>query len=113
MLVGAKTHISDMSRVTKSMIGNNCTIGKNVVIHGSHIMNNVVIEDNSQIINSFIDDNCIVEMNSTLEGVVASDNVCIKVGSNLKGNILEETDKNGNEIFRQLFLRVTAEFLVT
>ncbi|XP_045459624.1 translation initiation factor eIF-2B subunit epsilon [Melitaea cinxia] len=94
VLVGAKTHISDMSRVSKSMIGNNCRIGKNVVIHGSHIMNNVVIEDNSQIINSFIDDNCIVEMNSTLEGVVASDSVCIKEGSNLKGNILEKTDKN-------------------
>ncbi|XP_050362996.1 translation initiation factor eIF-2B subunit epsilon [Nymphalis io] len=94
VLIGAQSHISDMSTVSKSMIGSNCTIGNHVVIYGSHIMNNVVIKDNCQILNCFIDDNCTIESNSNLEGVVASNKVCVKEGSKLRGIILEETDNN-------------------
>ncbi|XP_026491193.1 translation initiation factor eIF2B subunit epsilon [Vanessa tameamea] len=94
VLIGAQSHISDMSTVSKSMIGSNCMMGNDVVIHGSHIMNNVVIKDNCQILNCFVDDNCVIEAHSNLEGVVVSNNVCVKEGSKLRGIILEETDSN-------------------
>ncbi|XP_034825426.1 translation initiation factor eIF2B subunit epsilon [Maniola hyperantus] len=90
VLIGDETHISDMSLVSRSMIGNNCKVGRNVEIQGTHIMNNVVIKDNCKILNSFLDSGCIVEENCNLEGVIAASNVCIDAGSKHKGNIFEE-----------------------
>ncbi|OWR48620.1 translation initiation factor eIF-2B subunit epsilon [Danaus plexippus plexippus] len=88
VLIGEKSHISDMTKISKSIVGNNCMIGKEVVIQGSHLMDNVIVKDNTRIINSFIDEGCTIEDNCNLEGVIASNKICIKSGSILKGNIL-------------------------
>lgn len=96
MLIGEKSHISDMTKISKSIVGNNCMIGKEVVIQGSHLMDNVIVKDNTRIINSFIDEGCTIEDNCNLEGVIASNKICIKSGSILKGNILgDEQSEDG------------------
>lgn len=97
VLIGSQTHISDMSRITKTMIGDSCVIGSNVIIQGSYIMNNVIVKDNCKIVNSFIAQGCTIEENSNLQGIISSENICIKNDSQLKGNVLEGSDSNAEK----------------
>ncbi|XP_014355995.2 translation initiation factor eIF-2B subunit epsilon [Papilio machaon] len=98
VLIGADTEICDNTTITKTMIGNNCKIGNNVILVGSQIMDNVTIKDNCKIINSFIDNNCMINADSLIEnGTIIAENVNINAGSKLKGAIIECSEEDKNE----------------
>ncbi|TMW64476.1 hypothetical protein Poli38472_011356 [Pythium oligandrum] len=84
-ILGAGTTCGDHTTITKSAIGRNCTIGKNVHIEGSFLWSNVVIEDNVVIKNAIVCDNVIIRAGAVIEeGSVLSFGVVIGAGYHLK-----------------------------
>ncbi|XP_072960472.1 uncharacterized protein [Typha angustifolia] len=81
-LVGSGTSIGDYSVISDSVVGQGCTIGRNVSIHGSYIWDNVIIEDDCKISHAIICDGVHLRNGVVLEpGVILSFKV--EVGQNI------------------------------
>jgi len=74
-ILGANANIEEGGRVGSSVIGNDCYLGKNVVVEGSHIWSNVQIGSNVKITQAIICDGVKIK-----EGAVISKG-CV-IGSN-------------------------------
>ncbi|XP_078177214.1 translation initiation factor eIF2B subunit epsilon-like isoform X2 [Carex rostrata] len=80
--IGSGTTIGDNSSVSNSIIGELCTIGRNVSIDGCYIWDNVTIEDGCRLSNSIVCTGVHLFTGATLElGVILSFKV--EVGHNI------------------------------
>ncbi|KUI72299.1 putative translation initiation factor eIF-2B subunit epsilon [Cytospora mali] len=77
---GARSTVSSGSRITNSVIGRRCFIGKNVTIEDSYIWDDAVIEDGSTVIRSVLGESATVGKNCKIgagslisNGVTVSD----------------------------------------
>ncbi|XP_039791852.1 translation initiation factor eIF-2B subunit epsilon-like isoform X2 [Panicum virgatum] len=81
-VVGSATSIGDHCKILNSVIGEDCKIGKNVLINGSYIWDNVIIEDGCKVSNSLVCDGVHLKAGAIVEpGCVLSFNV--EVGKNV------------------------------
>ncbi|KAJ3691902.1 hypothetical protein LUZ61_000005 [Rhynchospora tenuis] len=80
--IGSGTIIGENSSVSNSVIGELCTIGRNVSIDGCYIWDNVTIEDGCRLSHSIVCDGVHLHAGATLEpGVILSFKV--EVGQNI------------------------------
>uniref|UniRef100_A0A0D9VJY3 Translation initiation factor eIF2B subunit epsilon n=1 Tax=Leersia perrieri TaxID=77586 RepID=A0A0D9VJY3_9ORYZ len=81
-VVGNRTSIRENCKVSNSVIGEGCNIGKNVLIHGSYIWDNVIIEDGCKVSNSLVCDGVHLRAGAIVEpGCILSFKV--EVGKNV------------------------------
>lgn len=87
ILIGDSVNIQDgvvihcTYKKTKTIIGNNVSIGHNAIIHGCEIQNNVLIG-----MGAIIMDNVIIEENSIIAaGAIVTKGTCVKSGSLFAG----------------------------
>ncbi|KAI3396038.1 hypothetical protein diail_534 [Diaporthe ilicicola] len=81
---GARATISSGSRITNSVVGRRCFIGKNVTIEDSYIWDDVTIEDGTTVTRSIIGESATVGKNCNIgagsaisNGVTISDDISI------------------------------------
>lgn len=81
--LGNKVNVQDGAVIhctfekTKTIIGNNVSIGHNALVHGCTIEDNVLIG-----MGAIVMDNCIIEEGSIIAaGAVVTENTCVKAGS--------------------------------
>ncbi|XP_077557734.1 translation initiation factor eIF2B subunit epsilon-like [Haemaphysalis longicornis] len=89
--VGTGTKIGDKSVVSDSVIGNNCTIGRDVKLQGAYLWDNVVVEDGCHLQNCLLASGVVVKKNVTVRphcvlsfGVVVGPDIELKEGTLLQ-----------------------------
>ncbi|GLV37109.1 eukaryotic translation initiation factor 2B subunit epsilon [Carabus blaptoides fortunei] len=109
VVIGQGSSVDQLSEIIRSVIGENCKIGKNVKISDSYILPDTVIKDNSVVSHSFIGYNCLLGHKAkVILGSVLGSNVRVKDGSSLEGVIIQShapseskpNDKLGAHCFR-------------
>ncbi|ODN02249.1 Translation initiation factor eIF-2B subunit epsilon [Orchesella cincta] len=70
VIIGSKSKLNEGVQISKSSIGNNCVIGKNVFIEHCQIGNNVKIGDGSKIVRSILLDGSIIKAASSVGPMV-------------------------------------------
>lgn len=79
--IARQTHIDSGTRVVQSVIGSDCSIGKNVTIENSIIDKNVKIHDNAKIINAIVQNGAVIGQDCILEsGAIVASRVELKQG---------------------------------
>ena len=83
-MVGSKSKIEHECIIARTVIGNNCEIGKNVSISDSHLWESVIVEDNVTISESILCDGCIIKSGATVpkgciigQGCVIGENITL------------------------------------
>jgi len=77
VMIGKSTTVGDVSSIKKSVIGSNCSIGKNVQIFNSYIWDDVEIGDDCVIESSVICRGCVVKRSVSMEDSIISFNVVV------------------------------------
>ncbi|KAF5828895.1 hypothetical protein DUNSADRAFT_16852 [Dunaliella salina] len=81
VVVGAGTSIGENSRITQSVIGRNCRIGKNVDILGSYVLENASIQDGAVLRYALVCDSAVVGPSAVVSaGAVISHKAVIAAG---------------------------------
>lgn len=88
--------------VARSVIGNNCSVGRNVMIKNSYILSNSKIEDNCTIINSVVFPNCLIRQNAQINGSILCPGTSIDTRMEYIDSVLESKNK-------KIFIRKMSE----
>lgn len=90
VVIGQGSSVDQLSEIIRSVIGENCKIGKNVKISDSYILPNTVIKDNCIVSHSFVGYKCTLGKSvKVILGSVLGSKVQVKDGTSLEGAIIQ------------------------
>jgi len=112
--MGNKVNVQDGAVIhctyqkTKTIIGNNVSIGHNALVHGCNIQDNVLIG-----MGSIVMDNCVVESNSIIAaGAVLLEGTHVAAGSIYAGVPAKKVKEVSKELFEGEIQRIAKNYVM-